>query len=89
MRAFLRGLPETFWRATVALAVLAVLVQIAIAIGRGEAVSFAMLLFEFAVTVTLLALPIGIAWHGKRENSLWYAGGGLFLLAALWKIFFF
>jgi hypothetical protein len=89
MRSFLRGLPETLWRGTVAIAVLAFLVQIAIAIGRGGAVSFTWLLFELTVTVALLALPVGIAWHGKRESSLWYAGGGLVLLVALWKIFFF
>jgi hypothetical protein len=89
MLGFLRGLPETLWRATVALAFLAFFVQIAIAVGRSGAVSFERLLLELVVTVAFLALPVGIAWRGKREGSLWYAGGGLFLLTALWKIFFF
>ena len=89
MLVFLRGLPETLWRATVGLAILAFCVQIAIAVGRSGAVSIQWLLVELVVTVALLALPVGIAWRGKRAGSLWYAGGGLFLLAALWKIFFF
>lgn len=89
MRGFFRGLPETLWRATVVLAALAFVVQIAIAIGRSAEVTVSWLLFELTVTIAFLALPLAIAWRGKRDDSVWYAGGGLFLLLALWKIFFF
>ena len=89
MLGFLRGLPETLWRATAVLAIVAFLVQIAIAVGRTGAVSIEWLFLELVVTVAFLALPVGIAWRGKCDDSLWYAGGGLVLLAALWKIFFF
>ena len=89
MISFLRTLPKTLWWATVFLAVIAFLTQIAIALARGGAGGIGMLLLELLVTLALLALPVGIAWRGRRENSLWYAAGGLFLLAALGRIFFF
>ena len=89
MLQFLRTLPTTLWWTTLFLAVIAFFTQIAIALGRGGAVAIEMLLLELLVTVALLALPVGIAWRGRRENSLWYAAGGLFLLAALSRIFFF
>jgi len=89
MMTFLRALPNTLWWTTVFLAVLALFSQVAIAIGRSGTFAPQMLLVELVVTVALLALPVGIAWRGRRENSLWDAGGGLVLLLALGRIFFF
>ena len=87
--SFLRELPKTLWWVTLSLAALAMAVQIAIAIARSGAVSREELLLEFALTLALLALPVGIAWRGRRDGSLWYAAGALVLLGALGKIFFF
>jgi hypothetical protein len=87
--AFVRTLPTTLWWATVFFAVLALCVQIAIAVGRSGAVARQQLLLELVVTLILLALPVGIAWRGKRDGSLWYAAGGLFLLLVMGRIFFF
>jgi hypothetical protein len=89
MLALLRSLPGALWWVTLSLAGLAVLVQIAIAVARSGAVPLLELLIEFAITLALLAIPVGIAWRGRRDGSLWYACGALVLLAALGKIFFF
>ena len=89
LKAFLRTLPETLWRLTVLLAVVAFLTQIGVAVARSGAVSIELLLAEFVFTLVFLALPLGIGWYGRERNSLWYTGGGLFLLAAMWRIFFF
>jgi hypothetical protein len=89
MMAFLRTLPNTLWWITLSLAVVALLTQIAIALARSGAVGVEQLLAEFAFTLAFLAIPVGIAWRGRQEGSLWYAGGALVLLGALAKIFFF
>jgi hypothetical protein len=89
MKAFLRTLPETLWRLTVLLAVVAFLTQIGVAVARSGAVSIELLLAEFVFTLVFLALPLGIGWYGRERNSIWYTGGGLFLLVAMWRIFFF
>lgn len=89
MKAFLRSLPETLWRLTVILAVVAFFTQVGVAVARSGAVSIELLLAEFVFTLIFLALPLGIGWYGRERNSLWYTGGGLFLLLAMWRIFFF
>ena len=89
MKAFLRTLPETLWRLTVILAIVAFLTQIGVAVARSGAVSIELLLAEFVFTLVFLALPLGIGWYGRGRNSVWYTGGGLFLLLAMWRIFFF
>ena len=87
--SMLRTLPHTLWNVTRFFAVLAFFTQMAIAVARSGAVAWELLLAEFTVTLALLALPVGIAWRGKQENSLWYAAGGLFLLAVMGRMFFF
>lgn len=89
LKAFLRSLPDTLWRITVILAVVAFFTQIGVAVARSGAVSIELLLAEFVFTLVFLALPLGIGWYGRERNSLWYTGGGLFLLLAMWRIFFF
>ncbi|MBA2596083.1 MAG: hypothetical protein M3Q50_13945 [Chloroflexota bacterium] len=89
MMVFFRSLPNTLWWITLFLAVIAFFTQIGIAVARSGAVSLAQLLGEFVFTVVLLALPVAIAWYGRQRKSLWYAGGGLFLLVAMARIFFF
>ena len=89
MMAFLRTLPNTLWWITVFLAGVAFFTQVGVAVARSGAVSLELLLFEFVFTLVFLALPLGIAWYGRERNSLWYTGGGLFLLLAMWRIFFF
>ena len=89
LKAFLRTLPDTVWRLTVILAIVAFLTQIGVAVARSGAVSIELLLAEFVFTLVFLALPLGIGWYGRERNSLWYTGGGLFLLVAMWRIFFF
>lgn len=89
LKAFLRTLPDTLWRLTVILAIVAFLTQIGVAVARSGAVSIELLLAEFVFTLVFLALPLGIGWYGRERNSLWYTGGGLFLLLAMWRIFFF
>ena len=89
MMAFLRTLPNTLWWITLFLAVVAFFTQIGIAVARSGAVSGGLLLAEFVFTLIFLAIPISIAWYGRRKNSLWYAGGGLVLLMAMARIFFF
>jgi hypothetical protein len=54
MLSFLRGLPETLWRATVFLAILAVCAQIGLALSAGDDVSVEWRLVEFVVTLVLL-----------------------------------
>ena len=83
MMAFLRTLPNTLWWITLFLAVVAFFTQI------GIAVSVELLLAEFVFTLVFLAIPLGIAWYGRQRGSLWYTGGGLFLLVAMARIFFF
>jgi hypothetical protein len=89
MIVFLRTLPNTLWWITLSLAVVAMLTQIAVAMARSGAVSVEQLLAEFVFTLAFLALPVGIAWRGRQEGSLWYAAGALVLLLALGKVFFF
>jgi hypothetical protein len=89
MMAFLRTLPNTLWWITAFLAVVAFFTQIGIAVARSGAVSVGRLLAEFVVTIVLLAIPISIGWYGRQRGSLWYTGGGLFLLVAMARIFFF
>jgi hypothetical protein len=89
MMAFLRTLPNTLWWITAFLAVVAFFTQIGIAVARSGAVSVGRLLAEFVVTIVLLAIPIGIGWYCRQRGSLWYTGGGLFLLVAMARIFFF
>lgn len=89
MLSFLRTLPNTLWWITVFLATVAFFTQIGIAVARSGAVSIELLLAEFVFTIVFLALPLGIAWYGRQRNSLWYTGGGLFLLLAMGRIFFF
>ena len=60
-----------------------------IAVARSGAVGVELLLAEFTFTVAFLALPVGIAWRGRQQGSLWYAVGGLFLLLVMARIFFF
>ncbi len=88
-KAFLRSLPNTLWQITVFLATIALFAQIAVALARSDAVSIELLLTEFIFTLVFLSLPLGIAWYGRQQKSLWYSSGGLFLLLAMWKIFFF
>ena len=85
---FLRTLPSFLWWVTLCLAALALVVQIAIAFARSGAVPGMTLLAEFTVTIALLAIPVGIAWKGRQEGSLWYAAGALVLLGTMGKIFF-
>jgi hypothetical protein len=89
MLSFLRSLPNMLWRITAFLAVVAFFTQIGIAVARSGAVSAGRLLAEFVVTVVLLAVPLGIGWYGRQRHSLWHTGGGLFLLLAMARIFFF
>ena len=89
MLAFLRSLPKTLWWITLFLAVVAFFTQVGIAVARSGAVSIELLLAEFVFTLVFLAIPLGIAWYGRQRGSLWYAGGGLFLLVAMARIFFF
>ncbi len=89
MMAFLRTLPNTLWWTTIFLAGVALFVQIGIAVARSGAVSVELLLAEFVFTLVFLALPVAIAWYGRQRGSLWYTGGGLFLLVAMTRIFFF
>jgi hypothetical protein len=89
MIAFLRTLPNTLWWITLTLAIVAFFTQIAIAVARSGAVGVELLLAEFTFTVAFLALPVGIAWRGRQQGSLWYAVGGLFLLLVMARIFFF
>jgi hypothetical protein len=89
MLAFLRTLPNTLWWITLGLAIVATLTQVAIAIARSGMIAVEQLLAEVTFTIVLLALPVGIAWRGRQEGSLWYACGGLFLLVTMAKIFFF
>lgn len=89
MMAFLQTLPNTLWWITLFLAVVAFFTQIGIAVARSGAVSLELLLAEFIFTLVFLAIPIGIAWYGRQRNSIWYTGGGLFLLVAMARIFFF
>ena len=83
MMAFLRTLPNTLWGITLFLAVVAFFTQIGIAVARSGAVSAGMLLAEFIFTLIFLAVPLGIGWYGRQRGSLWYTGGGLFLLVAM------
>jgi hypothetical protein len=89
MMAFLRTLPNTLWGITLFLAVVAFFTQIGIAVARSGAVSVGMLLAEFIFTLVFLAVPLVIGWYGRQRGSLWYTGGGLFLLIAMARIFFF
>ncbi len=89
MLTFLRTLPNTLWWLTLFLAVVAFFTQIGIAVARSGAVSIELLLAEFVFTLLFLAIPIAIAWYGRQRNSLWYTSGGLFLLVAMARIFFF
>ena len=89
MMAFLRSLPNTLWWITAFLGVVAFFTQIGIAVARSSAVSVGRLLAEFVFTVVLLAIPLGIAWYGRQRSSLWHTAGGLFLLLAMARIFFF
>ncbi len=87
--AFIRSLPNTLWWITIFLAAVACLTQIGVAVARSGAVSLELLLAEFVFTLVFLAIPVGIAWYGRQRRSLWYTGGGLFLLIAMARIFFF
>lgn len=89
MMAFIRSLPNTLWWLTIVLAAVAFFTQVGIAVARSGAVSLELLAAEFVFTVVFLALPVGIAWYGRQRRSLWYTGGGLLLLVAMWRIFFF
>lgn len=89
IRAFVRSLPDTLWRITVFLAVVAFFTQVGIAVARSGGMSIELLLAEFVFTLVFLAIPLGIGWYGRARNSLWYTGGGLFLLLAMARIFFF
>ena len=89
MMALLRTLPNTLWWITLFLAVVAFFTQIGIAVARSGAVSVGMLVTEFIFTLVFLAIPLGIGWYGRQRNSLWHTGGGLFLLLAMARIFFF
>jgi hypothetical protein len=89
MMAFLRTLPNTLWWITAFLSALAFFTQIGIAVARSGAVSVGRLLTEFVFTVVLLAIPLGIGWYGRQRNSLWHTAGGLLLLLAMARIFFF
>jgi hypothetical protein len=89
MLSFLRSLPSTLWWLTVFLATVAFFTQVGIAVARSGAMSLELLLAEFMFTLVFLAIPLGIGWYGRERNSLWYTGGGLFLLLAMWRIFFF
>lgn len=86
---FLRTLPNTLWWITVFLAVVAFFTQVGIAVARSGAMSIELLLAEFVFTLIFLAIPLGIGWYGRERNSIWYTGGGLFLLLAMARIFFF
>lgn len=88
MLTFLRTLPQRLWWVTLSLAGFAVLAQIAVALARSGSVSAQTLLTEFILSLALLAVPVGIAWRGRQEGSLWYATGALVLLVVLGKIFF-
>ena len=89
MLSFMRTLPNTLWWITLFLAVVAFFTQVGIAVARSGAVSVNLLLAEFIFTLIFLAIPIGISWYGRQRGSLWYTGGGLFLLVAMARIFFF
>jgi hypothetical protein len=89
MMAFLRTLPNTLWWITAFLVVIAFFTQIGIAVARSGSVSVGRLLAEFVFTVVLLAIPLGISWYGRQRRSPWHTGGGLFLLLAMARIFFF
>ena len=89
MMAFLRTLPNALWWITAFLSALAFFTQIGIAVARSGAVSVGRLLTEFVVTVVLLAIALGIGWYGRQRNSLWHTAGGLLLLLAMARIFFF
>ena len=89
MVSFFRTLPNTLWWLTAFLAVVAFFTQIGIAVARSGAVSVELLLAEFVFTLVFLAIPLGIAWYGRQRGSIWHAGGGLFLLVAMARIFFF
>ena len=89
MMAFLRTLPNTLWWITLFLAVVAFFTQIGIAVARSGAVSVGMLVTEFIFTLVFLAVPLGIGWYGRQRGSLWHTAGGLFLLLAMARIFFF
>lgn len=89
MMTFLRSLPEALWWTTLFFAVLAIFSQVAIAVARSGSVGIGQLLGEFVVTIALLAIPVGIAWRGRQQRSLWYALGALALLVAFARIFFF
>jgi hypothetical protein len=89
MFAFLRTLPNTLWWVTLSFAGLALVTQLAIVVARSGSTSREQLLLEFALTVALLAFPVGIAWRGRQQGSLWYACGALVLLITMGKIFFF
>ena len=71
------------------LATVAFFTQVGIAVARSGGMSIELLLAEFMFTLVFLAIPLGIGWYGRQRNSLWYTGGGLFLLLAMWRIFFF
>jgi hypothetical protein len=89
MLAFLRTLPNTLWWITLFLAVVAFFTQVGIAVARSGAVSVNLLLSEFVFTLIFLSIPLAIAWYGRQRRSIWYTGGGLFLLLAMARIFFF
>jgi hypothetical protein len=89
MTAFLRALPETLWWVTVFFAVLAFFTQIAISLARSGSVGIGQLLGEFVVTLALLTIPVGVAWRGRQQRSLWYALGAMVLLVAFARIYFF
>ena len=89
MANFVRALPNSLWWVTVFFAVLAFFTQIAIMIGRSGVVAFWMLMAEFVVTLAILAVPIGLAWRGKQQQSLGYAIGALVVLLGFARIFFF
>ena len=89
MMAFLRSLPNTLWWITLFLAVVAFFTQVGIAVARSGAVSVELLLAEFVFTLSFLAIPLVIAWYDRQRRSRWYAAGGLFLLLAMARIFFF
>ena len=89
MMAFLRSLPNTLWWITLFLGVVAFFTQVGIAVARSGAVSVQLLLAEFVFTLVFLSIPLGISWYGRQRASLWYTAGGLFLLVAMARIFFF
>ena len=89
MVSFFRTLPNTLWWLTLFLGGVAFFTQIGSAVARSGAVSIELLLAEFVFTLVFLAIPLGLAWYGRQRGSIWYTGGGLLLLVAMARIFFF